>query len=285
MSAEFGSDPWLDARLRDVPLPPGMLARLEQIAATSDDQLDAMVRDVPAAAGLARRGCRGFLGVRRRRLPWRELSLAAAVLIAVGVGLLNVPVRAVRAIDGRRFEVRAVAAAGGASRPAATGVGQQPRWPTDPAAIGGRVPVKLPFDDPRLTAEWHLRRRPADRSRRKPATVDRSPSPDGEGRQPAWRKRLLPPSAREHDGILTAPRGSDRLPPLETVNRTLNRGLAPPLVPGYDLLYQLKTGERPFVSPESDPALASSPVPLIRDTSSYLLARDVDRRRAFAAGR
>ena len=45
-------------------------------------------------------------------------------------------------------------------------------------------------------------------------------------------------------------------------------------MPGYDLLYQLKTGERPFVSPEAAPALASSPVPLIRDTSSYLLARE-----------
>ena len=92
--------------------------------------------------------------------------------------------------------------------------------------------------------------------------------------RPTWPKTLRPRRIGSTIGILTAPRGSDRLPPLETVNRTLNRGLAPPLVPGYDLLYQLKTGERPFVSPEGGPALASSPVPLTRDTSSYLLARE-----------
>ena len=69
MSAEFGSDPWLDARLRDVPLPPGVLARLEQIAATSDDELDAIVRDVPVPTETCSRGCRGFLGCAATRFP------------------------------------------------------------------------------------------------------------------------------------------------------------------------------------------------------------------------
>ncbi len=82
------------------------------------------------------------------------------------------------------------------------------------------------------------------------------------------------------DDILTAPRGVDRLPTLEMVSHSIGRGLAPPLVPGYDFLFQLKMGERPFVSPEVNPALASSPVPLVRNKSSYLSAYE-----SIAAGR
>ena len=66
---------------------------------------------------------------------------------------------------------------------------------------------------------------------------------------------------------------------MELISHSLDRGLAPPLVAGYDFVFQLKTGERPFVSPEVNPLLASSPVPLVRDKSSYLLARE-----AVAAG-
>ena len=99
-------------------LPPGVLARLEQIAATSDDQLDAMVREVPVPPDLLPRLSR-ISRVRRHRLPLRELSLAAAVLLAVGVGLLEMPMRTLRASDGRRLEVRG-------SRP---GPDQAFRWP------------------------------------------------------------------------------------------------------------------------------------------------------------
>ena len=55
MAANFGSDPWLDARLRNVPLPIGMLGRLSQLANPPDEQLDAAVRDVPLPDGLAER--------------------------------------------------------------------------------------------------------------------------------------------------------------------------------------------------------------------------------------
>src|SRR5581483_3215761 len=51
MAANFGSDPWLDARLRNVPLPVGMLQRLSQIANPSEQPAAGAAADstVPAA--------------------------------------------------------------------------------------------------------------------------------------------------------------------------------------------------------------------------------------------
>jgi hypothetical protein len=108
------------------------------------------------------------------------------------------------------------------------------------------------------------------------AKVENSPATEPEEKESAD----SPASDRlRQDGILTAPHGSDRLPELEMVSRSMGRGLRPPIVQGYDYLYQLKTGERPFVSPEVNPLLASSPVPLACDKESYALARH-----AVAAG-
>jgi hypothetical protein len=269
MSAEFGSDPWLDARLRDVPLPPGMMARLEQIAATSDDELDALVRDVPVPPNVLGRASR-ISRVRRHRLPLRELSLAASVLIVIGVSLLRVPVqlREQSTADGSKFLHRASTSGSRGGHPHAPAADASK--PSELAADQTVTPrrVKLPYDDPQSTDP------PASAEVSETSTnlaeLDSESSIDDEA---GGVVEDASPSA-EHAGILTAPRGSDRLPPLETVSRTLNRGLAPPLVPGYDLLYQLKTGERPFVAPEADALLASSPIPLVRDSSSYLLARE-----------
>jgi len=146
MSAEFGSDPWLDARLRDVPLPPGMMARLEQIAATSDDELDAIVRNVPVPSDLSMRLSR-ISRVRRQRFPWRELAVAAAVLLLVGVGLFNVPVRLPErsTADGARFVHRGNGGAAHTGKPAPQAADQQPALAVAPRSI------KLPYDHPRST--------------------------------------------------------------------------------------------------------------------------------------
>ncbi|HEX4143853.1 MAG TPA: von Willebrand factor type A domain-containing protein [Pirellulales bacterium] len=281
MAAEFGSDPWLDARLRDVPLPPGMLARLEQISSTSDDELDAIVSSMPVPRDLTARLSR-IPRVRRSRLPWRELSLAAAVLITVSVSLLRVPVQLPERStgDGSRFLHRG---AGGVAHRGAAGQAGKPAADASDStelAAGERVAprsVPLPYDDPRSAdrsaSNYRNASSEADEAAANLTMHDHSPPLDDEG-DADFVDDAAPSAMPGRDGILTAPRGSDRLPPLETVSRTPNRGLAPPLLPGYDLLYQLKTGERPFVSPEVAPALASSPVPLVRDTSSYLLARE-----------
>ena len=45
-------DPNLDAQLRAVPLPEGLVERLRQTALADDDGLDAALREVPLPAGL-----------------------------------------------------------------------------------------------------------------------------------------------------------------------------------------------------------------------------------------
>ncbi len=50
-----GFDPWLDARLRNVPLPVNFLARLEQIGNAETQQIDRALRDVPLPDGLLER--------------------------------------------------------------------------------------------------------------------------------------------------------------------------------------------------------------------------------------
>ena len=114
MAANFGSDPWLDARLRNVPLPVGMLARLSQAGSPTDEQLDTVVRDVPVPEGLCLRlqqitdlpqrridwltvdlAPRVLAPVQwaRQHVGWGELAIAASLLLAVGAGYITLAAR------------------------------------------------------------------------------------------------------------------------------------------------------------------------------------------------
>ena len=64
----------------------------------------------------------------------------------------------------------------------------------------------------------------------------------------------------------------DHLPPLDALEMPAARGMTPPLVHGYDLLFHLKHGDHPFVAPAAHKQLASTAVPLFFGTSSYDLA-------------
>ena len=61
----------------------------------------------------------------------------------------------------------------------------------------------------------------------------------------------------------------DRLPDLETFEPALAWGVAPPRVRGYDLLFELKHGEHPFVVPAADKSLASNDLPFAFRTASF----------------
>jgi Ca-activated chloride channel family protein len=50
------------------------------------------------------------------------------------------------------------------------------------------------------------------------------------------------------------------------------RGLSPPRVRGYDLMFQLRHGVHPFVSPAANPALETCPVPLVTSSTSFDIA-------------
>jgi hypothetical protein len=134
MSVPYGSDPWLDARLRNVPLPPGMLARLNEVAEETavelsihtgdgeeakrlnrpmpvgpgftDVQMDGVLLDVAVPAGLIQRLER-IVYEPRRSFPVRYYAAAAAVILAVGISYLG------------RLGYLAVQGGGGTNNPAA----------------------------------------------------------------------------------------------------------------------------------------------------------------------
>ncbi len=276
MSAHFGSDPWLDARLRNVPLPAGMLQRLSQIGNPTDEQLDAAICDVPLPPGLGERLCLiaqsperrfGWLPVdwlpqsvdnagrsaaswTREHLGWRELALAASLLLAVGVGYLAIAPWLGRGLDANLpGEIAAMPWA--ANGPGDEQSGEVEAFAVDsPSAAAGDA---LPGSD------------------------------EGNSLFPPIEFKPLPlpgPRLRRPRNLLFASDPAfDRLPALETASLAGDRGLAPPLVASYDLLAQLKSGERSFVSPGAEAQLAWTPIPLGHDTSSYRLVQ-----RAIRAG-
>ncbi len=262
MAANFGSDPWLDARLRNVPLPVGMLARLSQVGSPSDEQLDAAVRDVPVPEGF----CQRLLQITeqpqsrfdwtpadwapvvwtRQHVGWRELAIAASLLLVVGAGYIAIASRL--SGDAARQDDPLVA-----THDTSDASGDDQELSSGEMLVHSSSPSSDFPGDPGLD------------------------SPEGDSLFPPIEFKPLPlpgPRARRPRNLLFASDPAiDRLPPLETVGQPANRGLAPPLVASYDLLSHLKNGERSFAAPSADPQLVSSLIPLGHDTSSYRLAQ------------
>lgn len=264
-SPEYGSDPWLDAKLRNVPLPIGFLARLgeaSEVAArySTPERIDAALVDVPLPPGLLER----LQGISRERQPLfgtlvfstRQLALAASVLVAVGVSYLAM----------------------------ASGVFS----PADPLAVN--LPVQAPKengiesspDEPLIATVPQLGE---DNNNNPP--LDK---PDLSLPPPRIELPYLGPTLSRHEPRLPAPPlpltaniahpeatfgaggGLDVAPELDMVARPLSRGIVPPRTLGYDLLFQLKHGDHPFVSPAANKELLTSRVPLVTASDSYQLA-------------
>src|SRR4051812_5404550 len=89
MSQPWPQDNSLDAELRGVPIPPGLIARLERLARYGDEQLDAAVCDVPLPARLLDR--LAWIDQHQRRLApahgVRAWAMAAALFLALGASL------------------------------------------------------------------------------------------------------------------------------------------------------------------------------------------------------
>src|SRR5687767_80846 len=78
------SDARLDAQLRNVPVPDGLLDRLHGVADEwTDDRVDVALCNVPLPEGFFERLER--CGPRRRTMRWRQLALAASIVLAFGL--------------------------------------------------------------------------------------------------------------------------------------------------------------------------------------------------------
>jgi len=261
---EFGSDPWLDAKLRNVPLPVGFLARLGKVADSSgrfgtdkfstDEQVDAAIADVSVPPGLMERLYR-ISDEPRYHVPWRQMAMAASLVFAIGISYMAA----------KRDWISSLAST----------VSPAKQSPSDPAV--DPMVAEHPLEAAPLAARQKLDEANAVEPELNVAEI---PLPDGVDEslvqteiRPLAPLPLAPPRVQtvRPDSVFGTV-DTDVAPELDIVTRPLARGIAPPRVLGYDLLFQLKHGDHPFVSPSAHKSLQSCQVPLATDSASYQLA-------------
>ena len=246
---DFDFDDWVDAQLRNVPVPPDLHARLKAIRPArelSDEQLDEGLRAVPVPPGLGGR-LRAIARRGRRRSIWAALSLAASLLVAAGTAYLTL---------------------GSSDDPK-----QPPQVAQQPKTV---APARVEAPQVAVRSEPPA----APRQRQKPVTVRLGPGPVQQ------QSSELPAALREVANVgssfkqvinaklqaqstLGAAGRIERLPELDFLEPPLARGVEPPRIRGYDMLFQLRHGEHPFVSPAAHKQLRVSRVPFTSRTSSY----------------
>ncbi len=264
-SPDYPTDAWLDARLREVPVPQGLLDRLVRVAAPDDHELDARLRDVPLPEGLLRRLRRTISG-RTRRLRMARWATAASIMLAVGTWYFAFVLSMV---------VSTVAARPGGEGPF------DPMIEAEPIDRAARVEIELPAlppgSDPELEAELARVRDVA--SPDLPLAELESPSARPVGfllypLAPLSGMDLTSDSTYpDWKGALGAPRGLLDQADIDMVPLPAPRGIEPPIVPGFNLRWLREFGIHPFVMPALHQELHTSRVPLDIDRSSYVLAR------------
>jgi len=305
--SEPGSNRWLHAEIRRVPLPAGLLARLRRIARVSDERFDAELRNVPVPDGLIA-GLRGIVDDDRidqslMNVPAPDSLLSELRQIPenerLDEALCDVPVPAENLRLWRRIPLpsrrreRVWYWATAASLFLTVGisyaltmfgiiaVAYQDHEEFAPRLIVRQETVELVAVSPNVRI---LPTAPPE----EPAADDPLfPNPEVQFLElvaavaPDSRMfdRLLQPF--DHHGPMTdmnlermapfgAPhRADDALPMLLTVADPQPRGIEPPLTRGYDRPFLFKHGDHPVVSPVLDPRLRNSFVPLSTDTGSF----------------
>jgi Ca-activated chloride channel family protein len=243
------SDPWLDAKLRNVPLPVGLLSRLGSLADAPQEQLEAALRDVPLPAGLLDRLQQ--IAVPARRLSLVRLALAASLVTAVTLGVWavgNLP----------------------ATLPVALGPAVS-ELPVPPAADTGLSEAAPALTDDGSPLEAPLATEPPSGAAADLPPVAADPTQALASGVPAAAPYAVPPSQVRPGAasVLAADNRLDPLPELARLAPEPRYGLSPPRVRGYDLLFQLKHGEHPRVAPAAHRQLESTLVPLVTRQDSF----------------
>jgi Ca-activated chloride channel family protein len=304
-------DPKLDARLRAVPLPEGLIQRLRQVALADDDGLDAALTELPLPAGLLGR-LRGIplaadedldqtlrdvavpagLAQRLRSIPWADDDGLDAALrdVPVPAGLAAPWQRRLQRQKRLGRLIQVMAAASMLLVVAGLYFGHQnstgPQAKPGASLTWNSLPPQ-PVED-NLPAEEKLTHSIA--------------SPDPLQAAPSWRpdspRIALAPGDREaaggnpgHAGGLSVPSSVDLLAdldrldgdrlsghepeqspdPARIVERLVGRGMS--WLPDSYYPFLIKNRTHPFVSPAADPRVQSTVVPLGVDGASYELTR------------
>ncbi len=271
---EFTSDPWLDARLRNVPLPLGFLAKLQEIGTAETQQLDRALRDVPLPDGMFDR-LRLISRQPQHRVAWRPLAMAASLLLAVGLGMLGFVFKSAqplaRQTPGRTHRSHEVATLerdgsnhdrDGQFASDNSSADRRSRDEIDAALERESLDAKF---DGREFENWEDPAKIAldDLAPRSVLELGAGPAPA----MPKVERRSL--AQLQRDDLLGARGAADVLPDLDAVEVHVPRGLTPPLVAGYDLLFQLKHGLHPLVDPSAHKDLRTVQVPLVTSSGGY----------------
>ncbi len=254
---DFGQNDWIDTQLRNVPVPPDLLARLAQCGPTApgnddDARLDAALRDVPVPLDLESK-LRRIARHRRPQPLWRQVAVAAGVFLATGLGALGA-------------------------------------WDLINGVLqSGQTPVAQHAEPPRPTeGSSQFARRRAAPPLQPISQTDAATSRNSNHSDPQAGQFLLPmfqdvaamgaslkqkfEARQRSQSTLGAGGAFDPLPELDALEAPMPRGIVPPRARGYDLLFQLKHGEHPFVSPAAHKDLATSRAPFTFRTTSFDLA-------------
>ena len=287
----------LDARLRDVPLPPGLKDRLKASLAPSDDELDEWLRRVPVPETLTilLREVPGDAAIDQQLADVPVPAELAVTLLGIPKVQRSRPVVAVAAqlmraaLAASWLAAVTLTALGGigavvtavlplASRTGTIAANASPQPPASAGDNSGDQYASLdtlPFDDVVVYAAA-----PSRSSLIGKLTID---SPH------VWPARSASAAAEwlaaEHAGMRplddvmllkfgilgSAQHADDRLPEIEPPLSPRAVGIQPPLVRGYDRGFFLKHRQFPPIAPGADPQLASLAVPLV--VESDILSR------------
>jgi len=291
------SEQWLNEELRNVAVPDDLAARLREIGTCSDADLDAALKHPAPTTELRER----LLAIG----TWNNADLDDELrLVAVPTPLLRRCLVIPWEKPARRFTPMRIAvaatmliAAGGAvwqmwhpdrqnGAPQNQIAVEQPQPNNNGGAPGGLDQNRLPGlpgkNVPRKNGplpETIVNIPAADPGRN--ATL---PNPalanniaESGVREPAQSPNKQLPNDKTPAGNAPAPSpevfgtniGSDAAAQLISVREPRARGIAPPRVREYDLLFQLRHGVHPFVSPAANPLLAASQVPLNASSESF----------------
>ncbi|MHB1034258.1 MAG: vWA domain-containing protein [Pirellulales bacterium] len=252
----------LDAQLRSVSLPDGLLERLRHVGAREDQSLDAAVRDVPLPSGFLAR-LRQIGHRPRRKLRWQRLALAASLFLAAGLsyfGLLygvmrpslpgELPSRLADTPDPAREQAKPARDAA-TPEPLESGAGVneialEPAQNVPEAAISPEETFAESIDPSLMPGLFEPLGSPLPSNPISPATP------------PEW-------------GVLGANTTLDELPRLRKVGDLIRRGIDVPHLGGIDAFVR-RYGVHPFIDPAADAKLKASQVPLEVSTGSFDLA-------------
>lgn len=276
-SPESGpADDWLDRRLRDVPLPSGLLSRLTAIGEWSDEALDERLRDVPVPAGLLARLERIPRFAKQQPLWSSVLAAAATTLFIFGsymAGVVTLVLASQRDVENvlpiERLELE-------------MSLSPEAELATD-RDVGAELPVVIvPAESQEIRLPHGVR------------SVDVAESDAGEP-DPVFTSPVFPvdltdrvaaewlpkvgvpvshwPAVEDLLGAAVSDR-DDFIPELWRVPRQRPLGIAPPLEAGYDRPFQLRFHSHPLISLEHpNRALQTVRIPLSSDDESFNLCR------------